>query len=129
MQAKKIHDIMRMKKERNMRALVGHTGFVGSNLYKSNQFDYCYNSKNISGAFSLKPDILYYAGIPAQKYIANSDPEKDIETIETAMNNISRIKPKSIVLISTIDVYISPRGVDENTVIDHEELEPYGKHR
>ncbi len=30
-----------------MRALIGHTGFVGSNLLKQAEFDRCYNSKNI----------------------------------------------------------------------------------
>ena len=28
-----------------MNALVGYTGFVGSNLYKKGQFDHIYNSK------------------------------------------------------------------------------------
>ena len=112
-----------------MRSLVGYTGFVGSNLAKGKRFGGCYNSVNIKEAFSTKPDILYYAGVPAQKYLANMDPEKDIDTIEEAMNNISRIMPKSVVLISTVDVYSSPHGVDENTIINLESLEAYGKHR
>ena len=129
MQPKKIHDIMRIDKEYYMRTLVGYTGFVGSNLVLPNRFDNCFNSKNIKDSYSLKPDILYYAGVPAQKYIANKDPERDISVIEDAMNNIEKIKPKSVVLISTVDVYKNPNGVDENTQIDLTELEPYGKHR
>ena len=112
-----------------MRTLVGYTGFVGSNLTKAARFDNWYNSKNIKDAFGLKPDILYYAGVPAQKYIANKEPEKDIDVIENAMSNIEKINPKSIVLISTVDVYKYTVGVDENTIINPNEVEPYGKHR
>ncbi|MCL1831220.1 MAG: NAD-dependent epimerase/dehydratase family protein, partial [Oscillospiraceae bacterium] len=77
----------------------------------------------------VKPDILYYAGVPAQKFLANSNPDADIEIIETAMQNIQKIEPKSVVLISTVDVYPASEGVDENTVINQDILEPYGKHR
>ena len=45
-----------------MKALVGYTGFVGSNIYTSGEFDAVYNSKNIEEAFGTKPDLLVYAG-------------------------------------------------------------------
>ena len=37
-----------------------------------------YNSKNITEAYDTKPDLLIYAGVPATKYLANKEPEKDL---------------------------------------------------
>jgi len=112
-----------------MKALVGYTGFVGSNIHEKGQFDKVYNSKNIKEAYGTNPDILIYAGLRAEKYLANSAPEKDMETILEAEENISKIAPKKLVLISTIDVFKAPKGVDENTPIDTVDLHAYGYNR
>lgn len=112
-----------------MRALVGYTGFVGSNLYESGKFDAAYNSKNISEAFGTKPDLLVYAGMRAEKYLANHAPERDMELILQAEENIAQIAPRKLVLISTIDVFKDPKGVDENSEIDTENLHAYGYNR
>lgn len=109
--------------------LVGYTGFVGSNLAKSYCFDKLYNSKNIEESFGLKPELLVYSGVPAEKYLANRNPEKDHMTIENAIDNIRKIAAKKVVLISTIDVYKNPSDVDEDTVIDTANLHPYGLNR
>ena len=112
-----------------MKILVGHNGFVGSNLLNQTSFDAIFNSKNIEESFGLNPDFLIYSGVRAEKFLANSDPEKDFSIIENAINNIKKINPKKIVLISTVDVYPSPIFVDENSVIDNSNLHPYGKNR
>lgn len=112
-----------------MKALVGYTGFVGSNLYEAGEIDAAYNTKNIEEAYGTEPDILIYAGVRAEKYLANSAPEKDRENIRRAEENIARINPKNLVLISTIDVFKMPRDVDENSAVDTEELHAYGYHR
>ncbi len=112
-----------------MQSLVGYTGFVGSNLASLNQFDQLYNSKNIQSAYATQPDLLVYAGVPAQKFIANKFPEQDYQVIQTAIENIQKTNPKKIVLISTIDVYKNPIEVDETTVIDTNNLHPYGLNR
>lgn len=112
-----------------MKALVGYTGFVGSNLYEAGVFDAVYNSKNIEEAFGLKPNLLVYAGLRAEKYLANHVPEKDMELIIQAEENISKIAPGKLVLISTIDVFKTPKEVDENSVIDTENLHAYGYNR
>lgn len=112
-----------------MTILVGYTGFVGSNLYEQYSFDKVFNSKNIKDAFGTNPDLLVYSGVPAQKFLANQNPEQDFETIKNAIENIKRINPKKIVLISTIDVYKTPINVDEDTEIIPEDLEAYGKNR
>ena len=112
-----------------MNALVGYTGFVGSNLYEAGEFDAVYNSKNIQEAFGTNPDLLIYAGLRAEKYLANNEPKKDLEQIRIAENNILRINPKKLVLISTIDVFKKPSGVDENSVIETDGLHAYGYNR
>ena len=112
-----------------MNALVGDTGFVGSTLYEAGEFDAVYNSKNIQEAFGTNPDLLVYAGLRAEKYLANNEPKKDLEQIRIAENNILRINPKKLVLISTIDVFKKPSGVDENSVIETDGLHAYGYNR
>ena len=72
-------------------ALVGYTGFVGSNLLKSHKFDGLYNSKNIQDAFGTCPDLLIYSGIRAEKFVANKYPEKDYDIILNAIENIKNV--------------------------------------
>ncbi len=112
-----------------MNALVGYTGFVGSNLYQNGHFDAVFNSKNITEAYGLKPDLLVYAGMRAEKYLANTFPEKDLELVLEAQKNIEKIQPKRLVLISTIDVIKCPVGVDETVPVTTEGLHPYGYNR
>ena len=112
-----------------MNVLVGYTGFVGSNLYAEGQFDAVFNSKNIHEAYGLNPDLLIYAGLRAEKYLANNFPEKDMELILQAEENIRKIAPKKLVLISTVDVLKNPLYADENIVIETEGLQAYGYNR
>lgn len=111
------------------KALVGYTGFVGSNLYENGCFDRCFNSKNIEEAYGLCPELLVYAGMRAEKYLANNAPEKDVELVYQAEENIRKIQPKKLVLISTIDIYKTPIGVDENSEIETKNLHAYGLNR
>ena len=112
-----------------MRALVGYTGFVGSNICSKGEFDRLFNSKNIEDAYGLQPELLIYSGVSAEKFLANKEPEKDFENILKAEENIERIKPKRLVLISTIDVIPNPIDVYEDVKIDSGVLQPYGKNR
>jgi hypothetical protein len=112
-----------------MVALVGYTGFVGSNIYSEGKIDAVYNSKNIQSAYGTEPDLLIYSGLRAEKYLANNDPEKDMELIDQAIENISKIKPKKLVLISTVDVLKNPIGVDENGDVETDGLQAYGYNR
>ena len=110
-------------------ALVGYTGFVGSNLYAKHNFEGLFNSKNIESAFGTKPELLVYAGIRAEMYIANKFPEEDKRIILDAINNIKKINPQRIVLISTISVYNNPVDIDETCVINTDTLTLYGADR
>lgn len=112
-------------------ALVGYTGFVGSNIYEKGK-DFItdvYNSKNISEAFGTCPDLLIYSGLRAEKYLANNDPEADMAAIKEAEENIRKIDPEKLVLISTIDVLKDPNGKDEDCIVDTMDLHPYGYDR
>ncbi len=109
--------------------LVGYSGFVGSNICSSTEFDGLYDASNVEESYGTNPDILVYSGVPAQKFIANKFPEKDFEIIEGAIENIKKINPKKVILISTIDVYKKPQNIDEDFEIITEELEPYGRDR
>ena len=110
-------------------SLVGYTGFVGSNLNESFEFTERFNSKNIMEAYGTEPDLLVYAGIPAEKFIANKEPQKDFALIKNAVETIKKINAKRMVLISTVDVYKNPNKVDECSEIDTNELLPYGLNR
>jgi dTDP-4-dehydrorhamnose reductase len=114
-----------------MTALVGYTGFVGSNILAKagTEIEGRYNSKNVAEAYGTSPDLLIYAGLRAEKYLANHAPEQDMALIREAEANIAKIDPKRLVLISTIDVFKTPRGVDETSEIDTEGLHAYGYNR
>lgn len=112
-----------------MNMLVGYTGFVGSNIYSRGNMDKVYNSSNIEEAYGLQPDLLIYAGLRAEKYLANKSPDKDMGLILQAEENIARIEPKKLVLISTVDVLKNPIDVDERGDIDCNGLQPYGLNR
>lgn len=114
-----------------MIALVGYTGFVGSNIYSAagNEIEGLYNSRNINEAYGTTPDLLIYAGLRAEKYLANNAPEQDMKQILQAEENITKISPKRVVLISTIDVFKVPKKVNENSLIETENLHAYGYNR
>lgn len=110
-------------------ALIGYTGFVGSNLATQHTFDDLYNSSNIQDIEGKEYDLIVSAGARAEKWRINQEPEKDLAEIMGLINHLKRVKTKKFVLISTVDVYKIPVGVDENTPIDTEGLHPYGKNR
>ena len=110
-------------------ALIGFSGFVGSNLVQQTEFDDLYNSKNIEMIDGKTYDLLICAGAPAEKWKANQDPEQDLANLNYLMNCLDNVSAKQAILISTIDVYPNPYEVDEETAIDPAFANPYGKHR
>lgn len=112
-----------------MPTLVGYTGFVGSNIYACGKFEAVYNSKNIETAYGTKPELLIYAGLRAEKFLANTNPDADMALIEQAKENIRKIAPKRLVLVSTIDVFKNPNGKNEDAEVDCNGLHPYGLNR
>lgn len=112
-----------------MHSLVGYTGFVGGNIAAKHNFDGLYNSRNIESAFGTQPDLLVYSGIPAEMFLANNNPAADLALIETAAENIRKIAPKRLVLISSIAVLDDVNGVDEDCKNNTDRLTAYGINR
>lgn len=114
-----------------MTALVGYTGFVGGNIYSAagGQIQAVYNSKNVAEAYGTRPDLLIYAGLRAEKYLADHAPERDMALIRQAEEDIERIALGKLVLISTIDVFKVPKDVDEHSTIHTDGLHAYGYDR
>ena len=110
-------------------ALIGYTGFVGSTLSKQTKFQSFFRSTNIKDIEGENYDLVICAGAPAQKWIANRDPEQDIEKINNLISSLKKVNCKTFVLISTVDVFDNPVGVDEDSQIDESGLNSYGLHR
>jgi nucleoside-diphosphate-sugar epimerase len=110
-------------------ALIGHTGFVGGNLARARRFDAHFNSRNFreigGGNFSL----VVCAGLSAAKWLANRDPAADWAAISALADVLRLVKADCFVLISTIDVYPRPREVDEDSIVDSADCQPYGGNR
>ena len=112
----------------NNTALIGHTGFVGSNLMQQGQFTACFNSRNITDIAGQSFDTIVCAGVQAVKWKANKEPEADWRGIEGLLAPLSTVNAQRFILISTIDVYANPDGETED-VPPPAENHAYGRHR
>lgn len=110
-------------------ALIGFSGFVGGTLLKQANFRALYRSTNIHEIENREFDVVVCAGAPAQKWIANRDPIDDRKKIDSLITHLRTVRCKIFILISTVDVFKEPIGVDESTTVDESGLHPYGFHR
>lgn len=110
-------------------ALIGHTGFVGGNLASQLEFHDFFNTSNIESIAGRRYDLVVSAGAPAAKWIANKEPAADRAAIERLVRALSGVEARRFVLISTVDVYQRAIDVDEETAIDRDMCQPYGRHR
>ena len=117
-----------------MNALIGYTGFVGSNLIEhlDEKTTKYYNSKNIEEIKNETFDTVYCCGLYAEKWKINQSPMDDLNSIEKLQNLLKTISCKTFVLISTVDVFDSnliqtedDLVVSLNSYAEHS----YGKHR
>ena len=111
-------------------AIVGYTGFVGSNLCKQTVFEYFFNSRNIQDIEGKIFDTLVFSGAPAGKWVANKEPEKDWQNLKQIMALLKTVKAKQLVLISTVDV-IPPSDTPQDETVDATvgKNHAYGTHR
>jgi len=72
-------------------ALIGYTGFVGSNLMEAHEFGAKFNSKNIAEIEGQSFGLLVCAGAPAKKWYANLHPDEDRETLNGLMAHLSKV--------------------------------------
>jgi nucleoside-diphosphate-sugar epimerase len=110
-------------------ALVGHSGFVGGTLLRQASFDAIYRSTDIAEIDGRSFDLVVCAGAPAAKWKANREPDADRANLEGLMAHLATVRARRLLLISTVDVYPVPVGVDEASPIDAGAGSAYGRHR
>lgn len=110
-------------------ALVGNSGYVGTTLSRQAEFQFGYRSSNIAQIKDQSFDTVVCAAAPAQKWIANRDPVADRQKIEGLIAHLETVSSKTFILISTVDVFITPIGVDESTPVEKTGLHAYGLNR
>lgn len=111
------------------KALIGYSGFVGSTLLRQATFTHLYRSTNIAEIDGHEFNVVVCAGAPAQKWLANKEPDIDREKIDGLIEHLKTIKCKKFILISTVDVFKTPIGVNESTIVELEDLHAYGSNR
>lgn len=112
-----------------MKALIGYNGFVGSNLSKQMKFDDFYNSKNLCKIKNKSYDEIYCSAPSAVKWLANKNPSEDLASIFTLIESLEQVQAKKFILISTVDIYNFPIGVNEDSSISLQNHHAYGSHR
>ena len=112
-----------------MSALIGSTGFVGGHLQKNFNFTHKFNRTNISEIQGLNTDLLICAGLPAEKWKANNEPELDWSNMADLAQMITSVNAERAILISTIDVYQPAFDVTENNSPDYNGEQAYGRNR
>jgi nucleoside-diphosphate-sugar epimerase len=110
-------------------ALIGYTGFVGGNLLEQHAFDALFNSSNIESIVGRSFDLVVCSGARAEKWKANTEPERDLDNIERLVRALEQINTRRLVLISTVDVFLSPVDVDEESPTPMTGLHAYGRNR
>lgn len=111
-------------------ALIGHTGFVGSNIDRDlGGVTHRFNSKNFRDMAGQTFDRVICSGVQAVKWWANQNPEEDWAGIAPLLEVLGQVKAKEFTLISTVDVYKRPIDVDEASAIETDGLHAYGAHR
>lgn len=66
--------------------------------------------------------MLICAGAPAEKWKINQEPEADKQNLEILKQALLSATVGKLVLISTVDVYKSPNGMNEDDQIETEGL-------
>ena len=110
-------------------ALIGSTGFVGQALSAQRGFGAAFHSSDIEQIEGRHFDRIVCAGVGAVKWWANANPEADQHGIDRLTRHLDHVITDRFVLISTVDVYGTPAGVDEDDAPPEAGLHPYGLHR
>ena len=109
--------------------LIGHTGFIGSNLKQQFQTKSNYNSKNISKIIGRDFHTLICAGTSSKRWQANKFPKADIKAIIKLINILKKVKTAKFILISTIEVYGNNNYKNELSKTNKKNNTDYGLNR
>jgi len=110
-------------------ALIGFSGFVGSNLLARRAYDSTFRSSNIDAIRGQSFGHIVCAGVQAMKWWANLHPDEDRAGIRRLIEPLAAASADRFTLISTIDVYPIPREVDEESAVERLDHHAYGLHR
>ena len=120
---------MQKKDNTQTKALIGYTGFIGSNLKKLYKPKYNYNTQNISKIKNKSFDLLFCAGTSSKRWLANKNPKKDLDNIKKLTKILQSFKTKKFILISSIEIYGLKNNKNENGKINKQYNSSYGKNR
>lgn len=110
-------------------ALVGATGLVGGTLSRQREFDVRVASRSAGQLAGRHFDEVVFCAARAEKWRANAQPHVDREHVDDLCRLLDSFRTERLVLISTVDVFAVPVGVDETSPVDPDGLAPYGVHR
>jgi dTDP-4-dehydrorhamnose reductase len=88
-----------------------------------------FNRANILEIEGLDTDLLICAGLPAEKWKANSEPASDWSNTVSLAQHISSVKADRAILISTVDVYQPALDVTEENKPNYNGEGAYGRNR
>ncbi|SIN70554.1 NAD-dependent epimerase/dehydratase family protein [Agromyces cerinus] len=110
-------------------ALIGYTGFVGSNLASRHEFDAVYNTRNIAEIANESFDLVVSAGNRADSHRINRNGPEDLAEIDALADRLDSVRIGKLVLVSTVCVYAGGSTPTESTPLSPEDLTPYGANR
>lgn len=107
---------------------MGYTGLIGGHLQAIFPTAEKYNRTNITEIRDKNFDLLLIAGLPAEKWKANLQPDADFANKEDLVRNLQGVTAQRTVLFSTVDVFERPQGVDEHSPVGINS-QAYGRNR
>lgn len=110
-------------------ALIGHTGFVGSNIARHHMFDDLYNTSNIDAIVGREYDLVVSAAGRADAHRINESPDDDKADLRRFADVLAEVRIGKLVHISTVCVFAASGRCDEETRSDPAALTPYGRNR
>ncbi|HEY4304197.1 MAG TPA: hypothetical protein VGM82_07015 [Gemmatimonadaceae bacterium] len=110
-------------------ALIGHSGFIGSNIKRQRAFDEYFDAAEVDQIAGRSFDLVVCSGPRLAKWQANADPTIDRDNIEHVVGALERANIRKLVVISTIEVFQNPVDVDEDSPVPTAGLHAYGRNR
>jgi hypothetical protein len=110
-------------------ALIGHTGFVGSNIAVAHEFTDLYNTSNIETIRGRSYDLVVSAAARADSHRINERGAEDRAEIDAFLDLLATVDIGRLVLVSTVCIYPGDTSPDEATPLTEEGLTPYGANR
>jgi hypothetical protein len=111
------------------RALIGHTGSIGTTLRSARAWDACFNRENLLSLRGADFDLIVCAALPAARHRAEANPGGDRSNMMSLLGVLDTVRAKRFVLVSTFDVYPERLGVDEDSVVEPRGDSAFAEHR